>query len=462
MPLSTATRQNTAANSQESTATAAVRASIRNRRKRQTHRTRRPSSLDLVAQEIETVIFGESDDEDESDGDGDDQSSMEDAENDSVCLNSEGHESDGLNFRRRGGRNAFKRNRIDPIHYSSLDSEEINSYGLFDDPQEQRRGRRSKAGRSAPGAIIYAKRYQSPGTLFVPILVFLSATFAALLVIRVIMSLLTAAVGMVILILLAIRFVQEFVTRPIRLIRNLHASPVVCFASLGAVVGAIHALWVQGLFPLSMLIMTASTSRFPENLRNSLRDWFQLDEATSNCDSDGINVDLIMLWGLLRGLGYGIEIGSLWLILFGKSTNSTALSRHIYRRIWKPLKRQYRHSARITERQTNDDSTPVANRASTSMYQLDDDNDRGSDRHLCSICLERLGDDPTDSSVGEVGVDIKFSSIPDRYQLLPCNHSFHRECARHWLTIQKTCPVCRRDVKGMRGCGSNKSARDAT
>lgn len=33
---------------------------------------------------------------------------------------------------------------------------------------------------------------------------------------------------------------------------------------------------------------------------------------------------------------------------------------------------------------------------------------------------------------------------------LPCQHTYHEECAKKWLQLQKTCPACRMEVKPRR------------
>merc|ERR1712190_64303 len=52
----------------------------------------------------------------------------------------------------------------------------------------------------------------------------------------------------------------------------------------------------------------------------------------------------------------------------------------------------------------------------------------------CMICLEPLRE---------------FSAFMPHacgLQALPCGHTFHIECIRHWLSTSPTCPLCKIDV----------------
>jgi Ring finger domain len=403
--------------------------------------------MDLVAQEIETVIYGESDDENN-----DDElqfSSCYKMEEDDIVDGrcGVGNKSDNrvISTRRRSGQDRRKENHSTIVTRTvTFCDDEINRYGLFDDLYHHHQRACTKL-KGAPSScsIIYTKKYQSPGALFAPFLGFLSAMFVILLVIRVIMSLLSAVVGTVALLLLAGSVVHEFLTQPVRLIRNLHTSPVLCFGVLGAMLGAIHGLLVEHLFPLSMTLMDSCTFQMLSGYGHGIEDCFQVDAAATSYKGDTINTDLIMLWGLIHGLGYGIEIGYVWFILFGKSSKSTALSRYIYRQVWQPLKRQYKSSAVLME-QSKHPLVSMEHRVRNIDYQGEA---TGENCHYCSICLENL-----DDSVNSETNHERDSPPPDRYQMLPCHHCFHRDCARHWLTIQQTCPVCRIQVEGMRGC----------
>jgi hypothetical protein len=358
-----------------------------------------------------------------------------------------GHKSDRseISTRRRTYLRRRSYNGSSATRRVTFCGDEMNSYGLFDDTHRRKQNRYKSmlsSSSSSVSSIIYAKKYQSPGTLFESILVFLSAMFAILLVIRVIMSLLTAVVGMVILVLFTGMVVNEFLTRPVRLIRHLHTSPVLSFTSLGAILGTIHAYCMGHMSALSFT-MNSSTCWIPPDFGNCLKDWFQVGAAATSYTCKAIKIDLVMLGGLIRGLAYGLQIGYLWLIIFGKSSKSTALSRYIHRRIWRPLKRQYRRSV-VLIGQTKYPMVPSDRRTRNADAN-------GDDCHHCSICLENF-----DNVVNSETNRERDFPLPDRYQMLPCHHCFHRDCARHWLTIQQTCPVCRVQVKGMRGCADSE------
>jgi hypothetical protein len=343
-------------------------------------------------------------------------------------------------------------------------SDDINSYTLFDvlsddDGSSTRRRRRYATGSYSSSstssssstnnttAIIYAQKYQSPGALFMPILIFLSVTFVLLLVVRIVMSLLTAAVGIVVLCVIVAKFLQEFFTRPILLVRTLHASPVLCFSVLGSIFGVLHALWKQRLLPLLMHGLEVDSV---ESLLNAMLGLISLERigivysSSSHSHSSSTEsscVDLIMLWGLAHGLIYGIEIGCVWLIIFGDLARPTTFTKYFYRSVWRPLKRQYRRSGirRHTMTRQYRCTPPTSDSYGDGIDNNSNFGGSSDDRHQCVICLEPFVDTPVEG---------------DRYQLLPCLHCFHRECARNWLVIRQSCPICRVKVEGMEGCGS--------
>jgi hypothetical protein len=477
----------------------------------------------MVAQEIETVIFGDDSDEeryydngsndrsdigDEHDEDGDDddddsndyEEDFEQRRNDNRRNNHDRNSSSSFSSlndnsirqaRRRvrwlpspsSPTTATRRNNNSygntyiasnrrPASSSSSrgrGSDDINSYTLFDalsddDGPSTRRRRYATGSYSSSSTststssssnnntttIIYAQKYQSPGALFMPILIFLSVTFVLLLVVRIVMSLLTAAVGIVVLCVIVTKFLQEFFTRPVLLVRTLHASPVLCCSVLGSIFGVLHALWKQRLLPLLMHGLDVDSV---ESLLNAMLGLISMESigivyssssSSSHSHSSSTEsscVDLIMLWGLAHGLIYGIEIGCAWLILFGDLARPTTFTKYFYRSVWRPLKRQYRRSGIRRHTMTRQHRCTLSTNDSYGDCGDSNSNLGGSsdDRHQCVICLEPFVDTPVEG---------------DRYQLLPCLHCFHRECARNWLVIRQSCPICRVKVEGMEGCGS--------
>jgi hypothetical protein len=461
------------------------------------------SDWNLVAQEIETVIYGgnSSDGDDDNDDDDDD-------------------DDDGYQRRRRrrrrrrtkseknirigrgeGGRKIQRRQL-----YNTSNS--INSYNLFDDHhhhqgsfirntttmnQHQHQHQHQRQSSSSSSIIIYAQKYfYSPGSLFLSISIFLSVTSILLLIIRVVISLLTATVGIIIAILLIARILYEFISRPIRLIRTVHTSPIFWLAFIGAVFGTLHALWnqqqhqQQQLLPLLSSFITKSTITTMDHSSQQQQFystwWFKFiigssdsnesggtattatdTSRSSSSDSDNSvdssYIDLVMLWGLIRGFVFGIEVGSLWLIVLGDNSNPTNLTKSFYRRVWIPLRR-YHRNAIIIQRQTLSHFlapssivvAPAATATASTMAMLEEESllsesERNNDRQQCAICLEDFSS--IDEQQQDCYISTHYSAAADhsRYQLLPCLHCFHRECAMHWLTIQNKCPICRVPVQ---------------
>ena len=57
------------------------------------------------------------------------------------------------------------------------------------------------------------------------------------------------------------------------------------------------------------------------------------------------------------------------------------------------------------------------------LYEFDPSEFAG-DNPRCEICMKPFIE----------GEDIAF---------LPCLHGFHPDCIRRWMTVQKSCPICR-------------------
>ena len=56
----------------------------------------------------------------------------------------------------------------------------------------------------------------------------------------------------------------------------------------------------------------------------------------------------------------------------------------------------------------------------------DGDCEANSEQEMCSICLMELDD--------------------GRFALRNCDHSFHHECLKSWISRSLTCPICRENI----------------
>jgi hypothetical protein len=263
------------------------------------------------------------------------------------------------------------------------------------------------AANKQPNGIIYAKKYY-PAAFFTPIVMFLTVTFLLLLVIRILVTLLTMAVGMMVLLLLMLRVLQEFFYRPLKLLRAFHQSPVRTLSGMGALLGICQAFFgnQQQLFLLS---------------------------TSTNSNNESTKHDMVLLWGLLEGLVYGIELGALWLVVLGDASDPSFLTKWMVRTVWRRIQIQYRESMQTRRRMARlrffrlADDTHTARRRSdasdTSHWHEDHDYDR---RRQCMICLENFSRNDNRSR-----------------QHLPCLHGFHADCLQQWMVIKPTCPICR-------------------
>ena len=250
--------------------------------------------------------------------------------------------------------------------YSGLD---INDYTLFGGDLNRNRGgggggRRcftSTGDSISPHGIIYAKEYP---IAFTPLMMFLVATFFFLLMVRIIVALLTMTMGMLV-VGIAMITLMDFLRHPITNLHKwftiTHATPVLVWAIVGGLVGALRVMYVQG----------------------------RHDEAS-------------VVWGLLEGTVYGMEIGAVWLVILGDASDSTQTALWLLQR-GEQLYGYYCRTFRIS-----------VNGSTDSRY--------------CMICLE------------------PFSTSSHNYQIpkrLPCCHEFHSECVDQWFTVKPTCPICR-------------------
>ncbi|KAL3920485.1 MAG: hypothetical protein SGILL_003240, partial [Bacillariaceae sp.] len=314
---------------------------------------------------------------------------------------------------------------------------------------------------SSTASIIYAKKYQSPGDILVPILMVLGGIVVVLLAIQIFMSLFNAAIAVLFMIFLLVKVALEFVNRPIKLLRTVHSSPVLYMTILGATLGSLHSLWQQCLLPLLSSSVHSGMFLDSKGVEASIMKMMNALSMASEQRNGHERVDHIMIWGLLKGVIIGIEVGCLWLVVFGDASNPTAVSKYMHRRVWRHLKRQYRQSAALRQNGKSSSSQSTSSRRETEQAANDDGVAVGGDhRNQCAICFEAFQDVVMDDETAVEDDDSKSAHpfLADRYQLLPCAHCFHRECARHWLSIQRTCPVCREKVEGMRGYNPEEHA----
>lgn len=83
--------------------------------------------------------------------------------------------------------------------------------------------------------------------------------------------------------------------------------------------------------------------------------------------------------------------------------------------------------------QTNQAAPPGSLEANTEGVDLNDPLVR--EHQSCSVCLE------------------DFSDKKDVVRTKDCNHVFHKQCLHGWLKVQRTCPLCRRDLGDLGGPG---------
>jgi hypothetical protein len=403
------------------------------------NRTR--SDWNTVAQEIETVIYGESDEEErEYEGVSPEPRRIALINSTSSTNRRRSRNNYGMRLGRWRRKSSARSPTVNPPTVPVTHIE----YNLFDDQQIARPNTTtSRRSTRASPIVIYGQKYRkSPESLFRPILIILSTTFVTLLVVRIVTNLLTSGVGMIIVIPLAGRFVHEVVTRPIRLVRVLHSSPVLFWGCFGAVFCSLRALWYHRfdhLLPLLSLLPTKSQETV------SSFEWMGIVNMTSVLvESDSNSADastynhFVILWGLIRGVFYGVEVGSVWLAIFGDRSNPSPLTKSFLWRIWRPVRRCYQRAM-------------VRSRNQRCLVERKD----GNYRHRCAICLDCLNcldsvkddDHPIDQHADEA---VEKPHV--QCQLLPCLHRFHDDCVRHWLTIRHTCPVCRVPVQGMQSC----------
>jgi hypothetical protein len=248
------------------------------------------------------------------------------------------------------------------------DSDTINIYSLFCGDSNSKSC--TSSSRSADGdggggektAVIYAKDYP---IAVAPLFLFLACMFILLLVVRILVTLLTMAMGSMAIVLGAAALV-DFWRHPLvnarKVLVAIDSAPVMVFGGSGSFLGACRVMYVHG----------------------------RRDEAS-------------VVWGLLEGLVYGIELGALWLVIFGDASDHSRMTLWIVQG-WERLC----DCCNVVDDDDDDDDD---------NYDSNTANARN-----CMICLE---------------------PCRDKRQLLPCLHGFHPDCLEQWLLVKPSCPICR-------------------
>ncbi len=386
-----------------------------------------------------------------------------------------------------------------------LTEQDVNAYGLFDSAgadearlryHQQRRRRQaqeqaSNSTRMNPtdtfavesifstdssqtsGVIYDLKKYGSSVPFFTPILLALTTLFCVLVVARLLVSLLTVAVGWLVVILLTTRLFHQLMYRPVHLLRLLHARPLPAWVFLGGLLGMAKVCCTRILLLITQLNTvyqaklvtiserkpmdqedencvadefrlfhdiheTCSCSDYPENLQqnNPMLDVTLLFTSFSTIFS--MRQDLVLIWGLVQGLVYGFQVAFFWHIILGCSSHPSRLSQWIYNNIWRFAERRYRESIRHRQqvhllrslRRRQHQQQLLQRCSSGSIFSITSTDDRKQ----CMICLEEFNEENDD--------DNQISSLYQRYYLV-CRHSFHSCCIREWLEIKASCPICR-------------------
>jgi hypothetical protein len=228
--------------------------------------------------------------------------------------------------------------------------------------------------------VIYNKDYPLDFAFFAPLATFLGLTFCILLVLRIVVSILTYAMGMIVVLIAvasAVDFVRDISTNTRRMVQSVHSAPVVYFSLMGTIVGgATRTIWVGR--------------------------WLTMQTAT---ETSAVVVDETwVVWGMLQGLVYGVEVGALWLVFLGNQSDPSSITLWLLR-LWKRL-------LHFLQRRQDDD--------------VEEEGPEDETVRRCIICLERFGNEGSTR------------------QVLPlCLHGFHRTCLEQWTRIKPTCPICR-------------------
>ena len=120
---------------------------------------------------------------------------------------------------------------------------------------------------------------------------------------------------------------------------------------------------------------------------------------------------------------------------------------------------RYMNRERIRERERrNGDRDRERNNASLSSSSFSSDSNDLGNNYLFDNNINNFNSDSIPDSIledlSELNEENKMCSIcleeyknNDIIKKLPCNHIFHSECLKIWLSNKTTCPICRNDLR---------------
>jgi hypothetical protein len=92
----------------------------------------------------------------------------------------------------------------------------------------------------------------------------------------------------------------------------------------------------------------------------------------------------------------------------------------------------------------------INNILSTNYIKKINNNINNTNFDECSICLEYLYQEKENNIYYFFKIIKNIFNNNDDICILSCNHIFHKKCILEWLEKEKTCPLCRVNLKIMK------------